>query len=144
MKISKPAVYKSCKRLFKADLLDGRIVRKGELPEKVIYTVNPKGKRHFNDLMKHYSSNIQHIYFNFNSFLWHIEKLDRPEALDMLEGLQRSLITIKTWLKAHAEDKHCDATIPFSGKMIIKQYQMIMAALVEWIAETISEYKKLK
>ena len=44
IKISPPAVYKNCKRMYKAGLLDGKNVKDGEAPEKVIYSVNKKGE----------------------------------------------------------------------------------------------------
>lgn len=142
LQVSKPAVYKSCKRLFTAGLLTGKIVRDGEAPEKVIYTVNKKGENHFLKLMEHYSQEIQPIYFNFNSFLWHIDKLDQAEAMNMLRDLQTSLKSVHSWTQTHAKEKENDADIPFSGRMIIKQYQMVTGTLVAWIAETIKEYNK--
>ncbi len=42
LQISKPAVYKSCKRLFKAGFVDGELIREGEQPEKMVYTVNKR------------------------------------------------------------------------------------------------------
>jgi len=142
LQISKPAVYKSCKRLFGTGLLDGQTVREGELPEKVIYKVNRRGKHHFAKLMDHYSKEIQPIYFSFNSFLWQLDKLPASDALSKLEQLQASLRATKEWIDAHEKEARASASLSFPARVIIKQYRMLITTLVEWIAETKKEFEK--
>src|SRR3989339_437751 len=64
VKISKPAVYKCCKRLFQAGFLDGETIREGEMPEKVIYSINEKGRERFYELMEHFSSNLNPFFLS--------------------------------------------------------------------------------
>ncbi len=144
LKISRPAVYKSCKRLSRGKFLDGQTVRDGELPEKVIYSVNAAGAARFRELMEYYSKEIMPIYFNFNSFLWNIEKLDRTEALTRLKELQRCFKSTKTWIECHTEQSKKEGGVSFAGKMIMKQYHMLLSTLVQWIAETIKEFNRQK
>jgi DNA-binding PadR family transcriptional regulator len=140
IKISKPAIYKCCKRLFKAGYLDGETVREGEMPEKVIYTVNQKGKDRFYELMAHFSGNINPFYFEFNSFLWNIDRLEKTKALGMLENLKAQLQELKDWIIQHEKEE--SSNIAFSARMIIKQYRMMVITLVTWIEETIDDYKR--
>lgn len=139
LKISKPAVYKNCKRLYKFGYLDGQRVQESELPEKMIYTVNQNGQEHFHDLMEHYSSNIHPFFMDFNSFLWNIGKLEKSEALEMLTNLKNQLIGIRKWILEHEKD--VQKSISFASKMIVKQYRMIIITLVKWVEETIEDYK---
>ncbi len=140
IKISKPAIYKCCKRLFKAGYLDGETVREGEMPEKVIYSVNKKGKDRFYELMEHFSGNINPFYFEFNSFLWNIDRLEKTKALEMLENLKAQLQELKDWIIQHEKEE--SSNIAFSARMIIKQYRMMVITLVTWIEETIEDYKR--
>ena len=84
LKISKPAIYKSCKRLFNAGYLNGEKVREGEMPEKMIYSLNQKGQDRFYDLMAHFSGNVAPFYFDFNCFLWNIDKLGEKKGLEII------------------------------------------------------------
>ncbi len=143
LKVSVPAIYKNCKRLYQSGYLNGQRVREGEMPEKLVYSINKKGKEHFHDLMKYYSSSMHHdptpFFIDFNSFLWHIEKLEMSEAIEMLENLQFQLLGIKKWIVQH--EKEAQSSEPFSSRMIIKQYRMMIATLVIWVRETIEDYK---
>ncbi len=140
VKISKPAIYKCCKRLYKAGYLDGKTVREGEMPEKVIYSVNKKGDSRFYELMEHFSGNMNPFYFEFNCFLWNIEKVEKTKALEMLTNLKDQLQVVKNWIIQHEKD--AASVKSFAVRMIIKQYRMIISTLVTWITEAISDYKK--
>ena len=140
VQISNPAVYKSCKRLFKAKLLDAVTTRVGELPEKRVYSVNRMGHRHFHALMEHFSTEISPLYFSFNSFMWHLDKLEPPEAHRMLEGLRGSLEAMGSWMTRHAEEAEGVADISFAGRRIIRQYLSLLNALTTWINETVEEF----
>ena len=140
LKISTPAVYKCCKRLFKAQYLDGKTVREGEMPEKVIYSVNQKGQARFYNLMEHFSGNLNPFYFEFNCFLLNIDKIEKTKALEMLENLKARLQELKGWIIQH--EKEVSSSIVFPARTIIKQYRMMVITLVTWIEETIEDYKR--
>jgi len=140
LKISKPAVYKCCKRLFKAECLDGETVREGELPEKVIYSVNQKGRDRFYELMERFSGNVTPFYFEFNCFVWNIDKVEKTKALEMLKNLKVQLLGIKNWIKQH--EKEIPSNISFAARAIIKQYRMMIITLITWVEETIYDYKR--
>ena len=143
LKVSVPAIYKNCKRLYQSGYLNGQRVREGEMPEKLVYSINKKGKEHFHNLMKYYSSSMHHdptpFFIDFNSFLWNIEKLEMSEAIEMLENLQFQLIRTEKWIIQH--EKEAQSREPFTSRMIIKQYRIMVDTLVIWVEETIEEYK---
>ena len=139
LKISQPAVYKNCKRLFKSGYLSGEKVRQGENPEKVIYKVSKKGKDYFYELMEHFSRQVQPFYFDFNTFIWNMNKLKPDKAFAMLQELHAGLLQWKEWIIQHEQE----ATLaPFHIRIIVKQYRMILVTLVEWVEEVLHDFKK--
>jgi len=141
VKISSPAVYKSCKRMFKADKLDGKVVKEGEMPEKVIYSVNKKGQEYFLELMSNYSGEVKPFYLEFNSFIWNIDNLNPKEAKFMLLKLQSHIIQLKDWVIEHENEfnRSTSSKKTFASRAIIKQYRMVLNTLTIWIKETIDE-----
>ena len=143
LKVSVPAIYKNCKRLYQSGYLNGQRVREGEMPEKLVYSINKKGKEHFHNLMTFYSSSMHHdptpFFIDFNSFLWNIEKLEMSEAMEMLENLQFQLLRTEKWIIQH--EKKTQSSELFSSRMIKKQYRMMVTTLVIWVGETIEDYK---
>lgn len=138
LKISRPVIYKSCRRLFKADYLSSQVIRESEAPEKVLYSVNAQGKKHFYSLMQHYSSQLNNFHFEYNSFIWNLHHCDYQQGLDMLQSLQQELKACLSWLQEHEKQDH--ATSAFCVRMVVKQYRMVVTAMVLWIDETIEEY----
>jgi len=138
LKISRPVVYKSCKRLNNAKLLKSKIVRDSEAPEKILYAVNSKGKKHFYDLMHYFSSRINPFHFESNSFIWNLYHCEYQEGLIMLESLKQELTAMLAWLRIHEKEDVVKAT--FCVRMVVKQYRMVLVAMVGWINETIDEY----
>ncbi len=141
LKISRPAVYKSCKRLFKSGFLDGAEVRGQGVPDKVIYTVNSAGKAHFIELMAYFSQNVKPFFLEFNSVLWNIEKLDAGDGLKVLESLKTELYGLKDWIIEHEKEVQCSHS--FAAKAIVKQYRMVLITLVNWVDGILGEYKQM-
>ena len=140
VKISKPAIYKSCKRLSGAGCLAQKTVRETEAPKKVVYSVNKTGKKHFHELMSYFSKHIIPFHFEFNSFVWNLYHLDQAEGLRMLETLRAALVELRDWLVIHEKKDVAQAT--FGTRMVVKQYRMVVTALVQWLEETIVEYRQ--
>ncbi|NIO28621.1 MAG: PadR family transcriptional regulator [Candidatus Latescibacteria bacterium] len=141
LKISRPAVYKVCKRLARQGYLRGKAMREGELPEKTVYSVTPKGKKHFQRLMEHFSRAALPMYFEFNSFLFHIERIESGKAQEMLGNLQTELLELQEWVIAHQKEEA--ARWSFAPEAIVEQYSMVISALVKWIDKTIRKHKEL-
>lgn len=139
VKISRPAIYKSCRRLCDAGCLAGTAMRETEAPEKVVYTVSDVGKQRFYELMVHFSRQINPFHFEFNSFIWNLYHLDPAEGLQMLETLQSALVEVQRWLVIHEKEDVSKAG--FGTRMVVKQYRMVVTTLVQWIKETIEEYQ---
>jgi len=142
LKISQPAVYKNCKKLFQEDYLEGEKIREGENPEKVMFTVNEKGHAYFNELMIHFSSHVQPLYLDFNVFIWNIQKLPPKKALEMFTTLGGELKRLKNWIIQH--EKEISDSAPFPVRQIVKQGRMMYVALDQWAEEAFEEFKQKK
>ena len=142
VKISKPVVYKSCKRLGKAGFLDSHTLRETEMPEKTVYTVNAAGRAHFLELMRHFSSQINHFHLDFNSFIWNLGRVGHGEGLAMLETLLGTLRQIQQFIVVHEREDVAQAN--FGTRMVVKQYRMLFNTLVNWAEEALTEYRQLE
>ncbi|MBI4972214.1 MAG: PadR family transcriptional regulator [Candidatus Omnitrophica bacterium] len=142
LKISAPAVYKSCKRLYEAGFLDGKIAKEGKQPEKTIYRINEKGKERFFALMEHFSSlDPTPFFMDLNVFIWNIEKAGKQRGLKMLKKLRDELSNLKAWIIEHEKEE--EPNLSFASKAIVKQYRMTVSTLLRWCEETLEDYKKL-
>jgi DNA-binding PadR family transcriptional regulator len=142
LKISPPAVYKRCKRLYSDGYLVGETVKEGFQPEKTIYKINDKGKAKFFHLMNFYSTHVSKFYWNFNAFVWNLEKMEKKVGLQMLQNLHDAFLELKTWMKQH--EKEVSKFLPFSNRVIVKQYSMITTTLLRWSEEVIDEYRRIR
>lgn len=142
LKISTPAIYKNCRCLYAEGFLDREIVKEGGQPEKTIYSINKKGEERFFALMKHFSSNFAPFFLDCNAFIWNIEKVEKKHAQKMLKNLHDELSSLNKWIIQHEKEE--SKNMSFAGKSIVKQYRMVILALVNWSNKVINDYKKTK
>ncbi len=142
IKISSPTVYKNIKILHKEGCLTAEVVKEGEMPEKKVYTVTEEGKAYFFKLMEYYSLHFQRPVYEFNALLMNIDKVDKETGLKMLENIKEHFCRAKTWIVQHEQE--ADKKMFFAGRAIVKQYRMLFTTLVDWIEETIEEYRQEK
>ncbi|MBL1418965.1 MAG: PadR family transcriptional regulator [Alphaproteobacteria bacterium] len=138
VKISTPAIYKSCKRLYEQQHLDGKLRRDGEAPEKMVYTVTEAGNARFVELMQHFASSITPFYFEINSVVYGLEGLDYKPGLELIDTYMSQIKTMQSYLIPHSHETQAKAT--FASRMIVKQYLMTVEVLVKWIEELREEY----
>lgn len=133
VKLSTPAIYKSCRRLFEHGYLSGELKRDGEAPEKMNYEVSDTGRDRFKVLMSHFADTITPFYFDINSVVYSLEQLDYTEGLELIDAYAAEIATVQSWLKPHSEGAQANAT--FGSRMILKQYLMVVDVLVEWVRQ---------
>lgn len=138
VKLSTPAIYKSCKRLYEKKFLSGKLQRDGEAPEKVIYTVTGDGREYFRQLMNHFSGTITPFYFDINSVVYSLEQLEFAEGLQLIETYASEIDAIQNWLIPHAKEVELNA--PFGNRMIVLQYVMVVEVLAKWIKQMREEF----
>ncbi len=140
VKLSTPAIYKSCKRLFAQGHLSGELKRDGEAPEKMMYEVTGDGHERFRQLMSHFAGTITPFYFDINSVVYSLEQLDYAEGLELIDSYTVEIAALKFWLKPHSQEAQAKAN--FGNRMIVKQYLMVVEVLVEWVKQLREEFIK--
>ncbi len=140
VKLSTPAIYKSCRRLLEQGNLSGDIKRDGEAPEKMIYNVTKAGLERFEQLMGHFAGTITPFYFDINSVVFSLEQMDFEQGLKLIDAYKAEINTIEKWLIPHSKEATAMAT--FSNRMIVKQYLMVVNVLVEWVEQLREEFIK--
>lgn len=141
VKLSTPAIYKSCKRLFEQGYLSGEIKRDGEAPEKMLYRVSQAGSERFAILMTHFATHINPFYFDINSVVYGIEGLEFDQGLALIDTYTAQIKGVLAYLIPHSKDEQANAT--FAARMIVKQYIMTVEVLIKWIIDFREEYIKL-
>ena len=140
LKISTPAIFKSCRRLADNGYLVGKTVHEPGVPNKVIYQINEKGRERFYELMFYFSKNIKPYFLEFNTVLWNIETLEPKKAYALLLELQNQLKVFQSGVIIH--EKKMGNYIPFGPRQIIKQYRMTITTLVKWIEDVVKEFEE--
>lgn len=140
LKISEPAVFKSCRRLAEAGLLDGETIRTSGVPDKVVYAVNASGQARFQELMCHFTREYKPFYLDINAVVWNIENLPGEEGRKLLAGLQVQLSMAKKYIIQHEAEMR--DKLPFGPRQIVKQYRMTITALADWIDEAVKEFER--
>lgn len=140
VKLSTPAIYKSCKRLYDQKYLDGQLKRDGEAPEKMLYRITIAGKKRFDNLMVHFANKITPFYFDINSVVYSLDGLEFEQGLALIDSYAAQIKTVRAWLIPHSKEGQANAT--FASRMIVKQYVMTVEVLVKWIDEFREEYLK--
>lgn len=137
VKISTPALYQNVKKLAAKGYLSYVAVKKGEMPEKKIYSITPGGNEYFLKLMRKYSSEPAIVHAEYNTVILHLDLVDKKTGQELLNNLRGHFLAIKEIL-APFEDSIQD--YPFSGRAIIKQHSMLVQDLLKWIDEVIREH----
>ncbi len=140
VKLSTPAIYKSCKRLFEQGHLSGELKRDGEAPEKMMYKVSDNGQERFRELMSHFAGTITPFYFDINSVVYSLEQLDYVAGLELIDTYAAEVATMQSWLIPHSKEATAKAT--FGSRMIVKQYLMVVDVLVDWVEQLRVEFIK--
>ncbi len=139
LKISEPAVFKSCRRLADNGLLDGHTVSAAGVPDKVVYQVNAQGRERFYELMGHFVAEFRPFYLEFNTVLWNIGSVEREQGEALLLTLQRQLHEARQWVTRHEEEVR--DSLPFGPRQIVRQYRMMLTTLAEWIDGALEEFR---
>ena len=140
LKVSAPAIYKSCKRLLASGYLRGKSRKHSGSPEMMMYTVSASGKRQFNELLGHFASQQVGYYLDINSVVYCLEGMSEKEGLKLIDSISKEINAMQLWLSAHIE--HATDSGSFGARMIVSQYLMVAETLVKWSSLLRNEFIK--
>ncbi|MBN2600911.1 MAG: PadR family transcriptional regulator [Candidatus Marinimicrobia bacterium] len=130
VKISVPAVYKNLQRLEKSGDLVYSIVKKGNMPEKKIYSLSDTGEKRFRELLLSCSEHPIDFHFDFNVPLLFINSVNKGDGDRIIETVQKQIIEKGEYLAELAE-KFKDLPFPV-GEMAEQQLELCKT-LEKWI-----------
>jgi DNA-binding PadR family transcriptional regulator len=130
IRLSIPAVYKNVKQLEGRGYLEHRETKRGEMPEKTLYTLTESGREYFFILMERYAAEKVRYRFDFNSVIINIDKVPRKRREKLLLRLKEQLAAgrrdTESSLRAWSEKSA-------SADLMLRQVELVSRALREWI-----------
>jgi len=141
VKVGSPTIYQNIKKLAVKNYLSGKIIKEGERPEKIIYSITKSGEEYHFGLMKRFSVNPGKLFFDFNALIVNLSLVNKKTALGMLQDLKMSFIGSKNDVD---NDFFELRDVPTEAKAIMKLYRMLFRDLIKWIDELIVYYQNKK
>lgn len=136
IRLSIPAIYKNVKQLEGRGYLRCRETRRGEMPEKTLYSLTVSGREYFYTLMEKYAAEKVRYRFDFNSVILHLDKVPRKRREKLLRSLQTRLADgrkeIESSLRAWGEKSG-------AAELMLRQVELVGRALGEWIAAALDK-----
>jgi DNA-binding PadR family transcriptional regulator len=80
------SIYYPLKKMEESGLIKKEIGREGNWPEKVIYSITPKGKKKFEQLIAKSFLSVERPYFQMNLSLYFLQYVDKTVAKRRLQG----------------------------------------------------------
>lgn len=138
-KISVPSIYRKVLQLNEDGYLQSNTVPGERSADKVIYSITDKGREYFARLMQHYAAQPVPLCFDFNTVIANLNKLDKPDALELIAKLKESLTA-----SAHTNEAYLAqyASVPLVGRAIIEQQGLLYQTLLAWLDAFREQFEK--
>lgn len=137
-KISVPSIYKKVLQLKEKGYLQSENIKGSKFAEKAIYEITDEGKKYFTQLMESYVDKQISFLFDFNVVITNLNKIDKAQALALVEKLRESIVT-----SAQTTDEYAKkySTIPLVGRTIFEQQKLLYHSLLQWLNQFESKFK---
>lgn len=137
--ISIPSIYKKVLSLKEKGYLKSSTVKGERSADKAIYSITPKGREYFAQLMNSYSGKLIPLLFDFNVVISNLNKVDKQDGLRIINRLRGSIAN-SAWENEENSEIYVD--VPLVSKTIFDQQRLIYKALSEWINEFEKQYEQ--
>lgn len=141
VKISVPAIYKNVRRLEKGGHLVHLKDKKGNMPEKKIYSITAKGEEKFRELLFLCSSSAINFFFDFSVSLLFVNSIDRQSGEKIINSARTRLESKHEYLAGQVEKFN---HMPFPIGNLGRQHLKISETLLEWLEDFGNDFQKLK
>lgn len=129
--ISVPSVYRKLPQLRAKGFLDSQQVQ-GERAEKAVYSITEAGQAELRRLLLLQAQQAVPLRFAFNGMISNLNKVSRPEALELLDHFRASL---QASAQASQDYARTYPDLPLVGRTIFHQQQRLYEALLQWLEE---------
>ena len=139
IKIGSFTVYKKVVQYETKGYVVSETIRNGNMPEKTLYTITPKGKEAVKELMTQFSLAETRIFLDFNAVIVNLALADESFAKECIDNIKNSIQHTK---KQIAEQLPTHKNIPLFGRTILKQQFMLLETLEKWEESFEKEWEK--
>ena len=91
IKIGSFTVYKKVVQYESKGYVISETVKNGNMPEKTVYTITPKGKEIFKELMTKFSLAETRVFLDFNAVIVNMALLDENSANECIANIKNSI-----------------------------------------------------
>lgn len=134
IKIGSFTVYKKVVQYESKGYVISETVKNGNMPEKTVYTITPKGKEIFKELMTKFSLTETRVFLDFNAVIVNLESMSKEMQKECLDNIEEHVKMLKDYLNENISLKEKDDNVPLTGKEVLKQQFILVQAIEEWIA----------
>lgn len=129
VKIGSFTVYKKVVQYEAKGYVVSETVKNGHMPEKTLYTLSPKGKETFKELMAKFSFTETRVFLDFNAVVVNLALLDETFANECIGNIKNSIQNTK---KQVMEQLPTHKDIPLFGRTILEQQFLLLETLEKW------------
>lgn len=129
VKIGSFTVYKKVVQYETKGYVVSEAVKNGNMPEKTLYTLTPKGEETFKNLMKKFSLTETRVFLDFNAVIVNLSLVDDDFADECIANIKNSIQNTK---KQIMEQLPTHKDIPLFGRTILEQQFLLLETLEKW------------
>ncbi len=141
IKIGSFTVYKKVVQYERKGYVVSETVKNGNMPEKTLYTITPKGEEIFMELMTKFSLAETRVFLDFNAVIVNLALIDENFADECIANMKASIQNTKMQITEQLP-KH--ENIPFFGRTIMEQQFLLLETLEKWEENFEKELEKLR
>ena len=129
IKIGSFTVYKKVVQYENKGYVISKTVKNGNMPEKTMYTITPKGKEVFKEWMTKFSLAETRVFLDFNAVIVNMALHDESPANECIANIKKSIRNTKMQIM---EQLPTHKDIPLFGRTILEQQFMLLETLEKW------------
>ncbi len=139
IKIGSFTVYKKVVQYETKGYVVSETIRNGNMPEKTLYTITPRGKDTVKELMTQFSLAETRVFLDFNAVIVNLALADESFAKECIGNIKNSIQHTK---KQIMEQFTTHKDIPLFGHTILEQQFMLLKTLEKWEDSFEKEWEK--
>ncbi len=129
VKIGSFTVYKKVLQYEAKGYVASETMKRGNMPEKTVYTITAKGKRVFCESMKKFSMAETRIFLDFNAVIVNLALLDEKCMAECIANIKHSIQFTKAQITEQISQRK---EISVLGRAILEQQRMLLETLEKW------------
>lgn len=134
VKISTPSIYKKVIQLEEKGLIQSRLVKEGNMPEKAVYSLTDNGEHEFESLMLEIATKPVRFFLDFNAVIVNLASLAPEKQTQCLSDIEGNVRDLKAYLEENIRLKEDVPAIPEEGMAVLQQQLILAEAMETWIS----------